>query len=87
MLFLAACFVESRGKLPIRKVPPKDADLGQCGKPDVAGDDGKGERETCGGKAGEYVEIFITVFNNCHRCMQCPRAHKHNIFLQKKLPS
>ena len=63
MLFLAACFVQSKGKLPIRKVPPKDADLGQCGKPDAAGDGGKGEGGTCGGKAGEYVEIFIRVFN------------------------
>ena len=53
MLLLAVCFVE--GKLPIRKVPPKDADLGQCGKPDAAGDGGKGEGETCGGKAGENM--------------------------------
>ena len=54
MLFLAACFAMGRGKLPIRKVPPKDADLGQCGKPDVAGDGG-GKGETCGGKAGENI--------------------------------
>ena len=53
MLLLAVCFVE--GKLPIRKVPPKDADLGQCGKPDAAGDGGKGGGGTCGGKAGENM--------------------------------